>query len=182
MFIEARWKTIAHREKVDVICIHTMQVPCRPGAAAAVARRFKIGERRVSAHYCVDPGAVVQCVHESDVAWHCPNANRRGIGIELAGYGVPVPEAGRAATDWTSPEAQAMLRLAASLAAQVSSRWSVPAVRLSEQEMQHGGRGFVGHVDVTRAFPGSGTHVDPGPDFPWSQFLGLVRAAQTTQG
>jgi N-acetyl-anhydromuramyl-L-alanine amidase AmpD len=182
MFIEARWKTIAHREMVDQIIIHTMQVPCRAGAAEAVARRFHAGERKVSAHYCVDPETVVQCVHETDVAWHCPRANRRGIGIELAGYGVPAPASGRAATSWTSPEAAAMLQLAAELAAQVAARWEVPVARLSVQEIQHGARGFAGHVDVTNAFPGSGTHVDPGPDWPWEQYLELVRAARPSQG
>lgn len=182
MFIEARWKTIAHRAMIDTLVIHTMQVPCKAGAAEAVARRFQVGERKVSAHYCIDPENVVQCVHETDVAWHCPKANRRGIGIELAAYGVPVPASGRAATDWSSSEAQSMLLLAAEVAAQVCERWSVPVVHLTEQEIQHGARGFVGHVDVTRAFPGSGTHVDPGPGFPWQQFLAQVASHRQTQG
>jgi hypothetical protein len=42
---------------------------------------------------------------------------------------------------------------------------------------RRGDKGICGHADITAAFPqDNGTHTDPGPTFPWSQFLGLVQA------
>lgn len=169
MFIEAKNKTIAHRERVDYIVLHTMEVPLSPGMALRVATNFARGNRAVSAHYCIDPVQVVQCVHETDVAWHCPGCNRRGIGIEHAGY------ADR--TDWSAPDAQAMLRLSADVAAKACNRWNIPVVHLTAAHLKAGERGFVGHLDATEAFETPGGHRDPGQRWPWDAYLQMVRAA-----
>jgi hypothetical protein len=64
----------------------------------------------------------------------------------------------------------------------VAARWKTVAHRervdvvVVHTEIARGDRGIVGHVDVTRAFPGSGTHVDPGQTWPWQQYLDLVAA------
>lgn len=166
MFIEAMHKTVAHRERVDTIVLHTMEVPLRPGMALRIATNFARGNRKVSAHYCIDPVQVVQCVRESDVAWHCPNCNRRGIGIEHAGY------ADR--TDWTLPEAQAMLALSAAVAANACKRWGIPVVKLTAAELKAGHRGFIGHSDATEAFETPGGHRDPGERWPWKEYLRMV--------
>lgn len=172
-FIQARWFTHANRAAVDVIVIHTMELPCQPGMARRLGERFRdLGpDRKVSAHFGVDPAEVYQYVREGDVAWHCPKANRRGLGVEHAGYGV-----GPNATDWGSPAGHAVLTRSAALVARLCQAWAVPVVHLTPTEVAHGGRGLVGHVDVTRGFPGSGTHVDPGPNWPWAEYLALVVA------
>lgn len=191
-FIQAKCFHHANRERVDFIVVHTMELPCRPGVARRLGERFAVIDTTIdpatgkpkqkpkSSHFGVDPEEVYQYVREADVAWHCAKANSRGIGIEHAGYAldqkdnqghVIVP-----ATDWSTPPAQAMLARGAKLAAQLCRAWSVPVVRLTPAEIQRGARGIVGHVDVTTAFPGSGTHVDPGPRWPWEQYLAMVAA------
>lgn len=171
-YVQARYFTHANRAAVDVIVIHTMELPCQPGMAKRLGERFKVTDRYVSAHFGVDPVEVYQYVRESDVAWHCPRANRRGIGVEHAGYGV-----GPNATDWSSPEGQAVLAHSATLVARLCQAWDVPPVRLTPEALVRGGRGLVGHEDVTRAYPGSGAHVDPGPNWPWVDYLRQVEAA-----
>lgn len=175
--VPARWKTVAHRERVDWIVLHSTEGPCHSGRAMAGALAHQRGERKASAHYFVDPSAIVQCVLETDVAWHCPGTNRRGIGIEhcASGLGDIVP-----VTDWASSEAQAMLRLSANLVAAIAKRWDIPLVRLAPSEILAHHRGIFGHVDATTAFGTPGGHRDPGPAFPWDQYLDLLAAASIT--
>jgi N-acetyl-anhydromuramyl-L-alanine amidase AmpD len=169
-FIPAKWQTIAHRERVDWIVVHTMEVPCVSGMAARISQRFALGERKVSAHYCVDPAEVVQCVLDTNVAWHCPGANRRGIGIEHAGY-----SQGPHATDWFQDEhALAMLDLSARLVADLCDRWDIPIVHPTPAEISEGKRGIIGHDDATEAFRTTGGHTDPGKDWPWGAFMAKI--------
>ena len=164
--------TVANRTAVSWLVVHTMEVPCVAGMALRVAQRFALGERPVSAHYCVDPINVIQCVRDADVAWHCPGANRLGIGIEHAGY-----SEGPSATDWlTDSHAQGMLPLAAQIAAQICHKWSIPIVRLTPAQIQAGEHGIIGHADATIAFATPGGHTDPGPTWPWDQYLRAVAA------
>jgi N-acetyl-anhydromuramyl-L-alanine amidase AmpD len=197
-FIQARCFHHANRERVDFLVLHTMELPCRPGVARRLGEVFRDLDTSIdpktgkpkrkpkSAHFGVDPEEIYQYVREADVAWHCPKANSRGIGIEHAGYALPQKDdEGKLivpATDWTQPAPQAMLARGARLVAQLCRAWNVPAVRLAPSEVIHGARGIVGHVDVTRAFPGSGTHVDPGPRWPWDQYLALVAAELAALG
>lgn len=173
-FVQAKWQTVAHRERVDWIVIHTMETPCVSGMAARIAQRFELGERKVSAHYCVDPVEIVQCVRDTNVAWHCPGANRRGIGIEHAGY-----SQGEHATDWSSDgHAQGMLALSARLTADLCARWNIPAVHLTPAEVAAGHRGIIGHDGATEAFRTPGGHTDPGKAWPWEKYLGAIAEAQ----
>ena len=172
-FIRAAHFTVAHRERVDWLVVHTMEVPCVSGMALRVAQGFARGDRIVSAHYCVDPGNVVQCVQESDVAFHCPGANRRGIGIEHAGY-----SQGPSATSWaTDSHAAGMFPLAAQLAAEVCARWQIPMIHLTVEQLAAGERGIIGHRDATEAFETVGGHSDPGSTWPWDSYLAAIVAA-----
>lgn len=167
-FVQAKHFIRAHRAQVDLLVIHTMEVPLAGGMATRVATGFAGGDREASAHYCIDPVQIVQCVHESDVAWHAPKANRRGIGLEHAGYAD--------SSDWSSPEAQAMLWLSAQLALGICERWKIPVVRLAPEQIAHGERGICGHADVVAAFPGqAGTHHDPGERWPWDDYLRRIK-------
>jgi len=62
-------------------------------------------------------------------------------------------------------------------AARDVKKWNIPVRHLTVTEVRSGVKGFCGHVDITRAFPADGgTHTDPGPNFPWTRFLNMVRA------
>ena len=155
----------------DLVVIHTMEAPEKPGTAASVARWFASATApKASAHYCVDDMEVIQCVLERDIAWAAPGANKNGIHIEHAGY------AKQSAEDWSDEFSQKMLAHSAQLCARICQAHNIPMVRLTPAQLIQGGRGICGHVDVTQAFHRS-THVDPGGEFPWTQYLGLVRLA-----
>lgn len=174
LFIPAKHYVIAHREAVDWIVIHATHGPERPRQAIASANRFAgIGEPApiASAHYIVDPELVVQCVRETDVAWHCKGANRRGIGIEHCGRADQTPE------QWADAGSESELRQSAVLVANICLRWGIPPVRLAPGDIRKGGRGIAGHADFVAAFATPGGHWDPGPSFPWEHYLDLISRA-----
>lgn len=162
------------RERIDWITIHTMEYPEKMNAAEEIGLWFggltKYPPPMASAHYGVDPNGVVQYVRESDVAYHAPGANARGIGIELAGRAM------QTTAQWEDAESQAILLHAAKLVADISKRRNIPPVRLSPADLERGDQaGIFGHIDATLAFPkAKGTHTDPGPHFPWVSFLALI--------
>jgi len=184
-FVQARYWKAADRADVKYVVIHTMELPCQVGIAERLADRMAAlpaglpKEKQKSAHYYIDPDEIYQGVIEKHVAFHCRKANREGIGIEHSAYAYDVFAEGKMiarATDFASPEALAMLERSAELVASICKRWSIPVVRLMPGQIASG-RGIVGHVDVMTEFPGSGTHRDPGPRWPWSMYLQLVKQA-----
>jgi hypothetical protein len=50
----------------------------------------------------------------------------------------------------------------------------IPVVRLRADEVLEGRSGFTGHHEISLAYRTS-THTDPGPAFPWGDYLALVR-------
>jgi len=164
-------------QAIDLIVIHTMEAPERAGTARAVAQWFAGPDApEASAHYCIDASEIIQCVPEDVVAWGAPGANRKGIHLEHAGY------AGQSAAAWDDEYSRAVLALSAELAADIASRHQIPIVRLTVDQLRAGARGFCGHAEVSKAFPGKNPkldHTDPGPGFPWAWYLDLVRGPTT---
>lgn len=183
-FIQARSYTKGPRTKgpIKLIVLHDMEAPEKGDTAENVARWFANQPNKTeadrkkgsSAHYCCDNDSTVQCVRDQDIAWHAPGANAQGIGIELAGY------AKQGRTDWLDGYSKQMLDTQAiPLVARLCHTYAIPPVKLSPADVAAGKRGICGHVDVTRAFPGKGSHVDPGTGFPWDYVLSGVKAALT---
>ncbi len=170
-FIQAKSYTgCGPGRQVDLVVIHTMEAVEKPGTALLVARWFAGATApKASAHYCVDDQTVIECVHEGDVAWAAPGANSNGVHIEHAGF------AAQGSSGWADAYSQAMLARSAALCADICKRHSIPIAKLGPDELMKKERGVCGHVDVTHAFKKS-DHTDPGPDFPWEQYLSLVRA------
>ena len=161
-------------QRIDVVVIHDMEAPEKPHVARAVAKWFAgLDAPRASAHYCVDDGEVIQCVREFMVAWGAPGANRNGIHIELAGYANQTPEG------WLDDYGKAMMSRLVELVFEICFRHDIPLQKLSPEDVKNGHRGICGHADVSRAFPekaGEHPHWDPGPNFPWDEFLRVLRA------
>lgn len=163
----------------SLIVIHDMEYLERSDGAEWCAAFFAgANAPMASAHYCVDSDSIVQCVKEEDGAWHTPGSlptkggreiNRSSIGIEHAGF------AKQTATEWDDSYSRSMLQLSAELTASLCVKYNIPAVRLTPEDLKTGERGICGHVDCTKA-TGVGSHWDPGPNFPWVEYIARVRA------
>ncbi len=174
-WVPPRSWTNANRTAVQLIVIHTTEGSAHDRSAEDGAAYDARRTDGTSAHYFVDSNSVVQCVRTSDQAHTARSqGNRRGIQYELCG------RAG--SQDWQSPYSQAMLARAAKQAARDAQKWGIPVRHLTVAQVAAGAKGFCGHWDITRAFPQDrGSHTDPGKNFPWSQFLDMVRAELNPQ-
>ncbi len=166
--IPARWHGGAQIPRT--IVIHGTVSPCVPGGARSVANFFanRPASSKTSAHYTVDPGEVIQSVGDHVVAYHCGH-NQDSIGIELCD-----PQSG-SGNRWADKNHAAMLARAAALTARLCLAYGIPATRVSPSALVAGKHGICGHADMSKAFKAS-THTDPGPDFPWTDFIHQVKA------
>lgn len=157
-----------------VIVLHTTESPEVPGGAENVAKNwFASKASKVSAHYLVSSAEIVLCVKEEDQAWHAGKANGWTIGIEMVG------KAGQSASDWVDPFSRQMLDRCARLVADICTRHGIPVAKLGPGDLKlvaegNDLKGICGHVDVSKSL--GGTHYDPGPAFPWLEFLYMVQA------
>jgi N-acetylmuramoyl-L-alanine amidase-like protein len=149
------------------VVIHCTVSPCEPGGARNIAAYFRSRSAGGSAHYVVDPAETVQAAYDSLVCWHSP-PNSHSLGIELCD---PMTGSGRR---WKDRRHQDMLGRAAKLTAQLCLAYDVPIRRLDPADLRAGKHGICGHDDVSDAFKQS-SHWDPGPAFPWAQFMVMVR-------
>jgi N-acetyl-anhydromuramyl-L-alanine amidase AmpD len=164
--------TDANRTAVQLVVIHTTEGSAHAQSAEDGAAYNQRRTDGTSAHYFHDSDSTVHCVRTADQAHTARRqGNRRGIHHELCG------RAGWSEATWQGDYQQAMLRRAAKQCARDARKWNIPVRHLTVAQVAAGEKGFCGHWDITRAFPqDAGTHTDPGQAFPWSQFLGLVRA------
>lgn len=140
---------------VDLLILHTTE----GGTIESATTWWDREEVVASAHYVIDGKRIVQRVSEGDAAFHAGNAvyNRRSIGIEVVG------SAAKRST-WTPQVLDQLVELAA----EIVLRHGISVDR------HH----IIGHAEVPcprRDCPGklggAGHHVDPGPHFPWDDFL-----------
>jgi N-acetyl-anhydromuramyl-L-alanine amidase AmpD len=159
-----------------------MEAPEKGETAEDVARYFANqrphnparGDFGSSAHFNIDNNSVVQSVREQDVAWAAPGCNHNGIQLEHAGYARQTFE------DWHDEYSQAMLKLSAKLCARLCRNYGIPIRWLSSSDLKAGRRGITSHANVSMAFRRS-THWDPGPAFPFREYVQMVRAARKAQ-
>jgi N-acetyl-anhydromuramyl-L-alanine amidase AmpD len=119
-------------------------------------------------HNCIDNDSIVQCVRDSNVAWHAPGANHNGIGLEHAGY------ASQRLEDWRDAYSTAELQLSAQLARELCDRYRIPVAFVDAADLRRRRRGITTHWEVSKAFRKT-DHTDPGPNFPMDDYLAMVR-------
>jgi len=151
---------------VTRIVIHGTVSPCQDGGARGNASYFQDPNSGGLAHYIVDPSEIVQTCDEDLACWHAP-PNANSLGVEFCD-----PQQGDPAR-WQDGPHQQMLALGARLVADLCARHGIPVTHIDAGGLLNGQRGIPGHVDVSQAWHQS-DHTDPGPDFPWQQFLALV--------
>jgi len=170
--VQAKNFTRGRRMQIVAIVIHTAECGEHMQAAENVGAFFAGAQApKASAHYGVDADSVVRYVAEGDEAWHAGPVNPWTIGIELAG------KAGQTPAQWADDYSMATLARAAKLVAGLCSRYTIPIVRPELGEIMNRAAGIYGHADVSKAYGSKGGHWDPGPSFPWPQFLELVKSA-----
>lgn len=153
------------------VVLHTMETPEHNQISENIAGWFANPIAQTSAHYCVDPDSVVQCVDERACAWAAMQVgNANGIHIEMAG------RAAQTAAEWADAPSQAILARTAALTADICRRHNIPAWYLTDQQLANGEKGITTHAQISRVFKQS-DHTDPGGGFPMDQFIGLVRKA-----
>lgn len=164
-----------------LIVVHSTESHERAGAARSVAQNwFALVKSGVSAQYLVDPAEVVQCVGDGDTAWHAGRVNPYSIGIELCG------KASQTEEQWLDEDSRLTLARSAALVGYLCKVHSIDVRMLRDDELRAchtdpGVSGICGHVDVNRTH-GSGSHYDPGPSFPWLEFMLAVRGYRELLG
>lgn len=160
------------------VVIHVTDGAEGPTAAENGAAYDKVRPMQVSTHLFVDSDSAVREVRDGDTAYAAyPKGNALGIQVEICG------SAAQTVAQWHDGASAATLALAAYEVAVLCQDHNLPVRHLSVAECRAAWydpsastRGIVSHYDVTRAYPeDGGDHTDPGPNFPWDEFLAMVR-------
>ena len=169
-FVEAKHYRKGRRAKVRVLVIHTAETPENNKMAESIQAYCSRREDKVSCHEAIDNDSVVAGVRPFDTAWTTGSINDFAYSYELSG------RAAQTKAQWADEFSTAMLNIAAKRVAKAAVLWKIPVVKLSPAELKAGRSGICGHIDQTIAYEVKGGHTDPGPNFPWLQFLDMVKA------
>ncbi len=149
--------TPAHRQiqSVDRVVVHVTE-----GSFWGSVSWLRNPRAHASSHYVVSrKGRIVQLVHLSDIAWHAGHwgTNEQSVGVEHEGFTYGRP-------GFTKAQYHASARLTAWIA----RRSLMPIDR----------KHVIGHHEVPDGRGGRGGsshHTDPGPNWKWNYYIGLVR-------
>lgn len=172
--------TAGRDRPVQYVVIHSTEGTEGTASAEAGSAYDRRRTDGTSTHYFHDQDSTIQEVLTSDRAHHArQHGNAIGIGHELCGL------AGQSEVQWHDVASLGTLRNAARQVARDCVKYGLPVRRLTVAEVRAAyyapagqrPKGICGHVDITAAYPeDSGSHTDPGRNFPWAEFLDMVRA------
>lgn len=149
--------------QVRHVVIHSAE-----GSTASSVARYFATTAQASTQLVVDDADCYRCVPDLVIPWGAPGVNTSGLHIEHCGY------ARWSREEWLRHEP--MLRRSAAKAARWCWLFRIPRRWLTVEELAAGRAGFCTHADATAAFPPNDGHRDPGPGFPKSRYLELVRS------
>jgi N-acetyl-anhydromuramyl-L-alanine amidase AmpD len=169
-FIQAKHFTAGRGTHTPrIIVLHTMETPESAGRAKQVATWFGGATApQASAHYCVDPTDIIQCVKNEDTAWAVDDSdlNQQSISIELAG------SASQTVAQWHDAYSVNEFAKLIALSKDLAKQYGIPPVRLTAAQILDGKtKGYAYHADITAAKKIAGGHTDPGVNFPIAEFL-----------
>jgi N-acetyl-anhydromuramyl-L-alanine amidase AmpD len=172
--------TKGRNRPIQYVVIHSTEGSEGTQSAEAGVAYDKRRTDGTSTHLFVDTDTALREVPDADRAHHGRfHGNEIGIGIELCG------RAGQTDAQWHDASSLPMLKLAAKEVAAICRAHALPVRRLSVAQVRAAyyapasarPKGICGHIDLTRAYPeDDGSHTDPGPSFPWTEFLAMVQA------
>ncbi|RDB46204.1 N-acetylmuramoyl-L-alanine amidase [Tsukamurella tyrosinosolvens] len=148
------------RARTDFVVIHTQE-----GDGTAVSLANYLNSNDVSYNLVVDGTDTVEVVPVGEGPWAAAEANNIGVHICFAGS--------RAA--WTREQwlaRGAALDRAAKATAAACQQYGVPIVKILNGSGWNGTRGLAAHGDFGAR---GGGHTDPGPNFPWDDFIVRVK-------
>jgi len=112
-------------------------------------------------------GGIAYYVQDSHTAWTNPPVNDDSLTVEICGF------ARWSKSEWLAHDA--MLTTTARWVAWACQANGLPVRRLTAAQIRNGDKGITSHVDVNAVF-GESDHSDPGPNFPWVEFLAKVES------
>lgn len=135
------------------------------GTAESIARYFSGGNAGGSTHLVVDDNDCYRCLTNDQVPWGAKGANFSGFHIEQCGY-----------ARWSFAVWKLhikTLRRAAYKTALHCKKFGLPIRFVDAAGLKAGKKGITTHRQCSLAFGGS--HWDPGPGWPKTLFMGMVR-------
>lgn len=116
-------------------------------------------------------GKTVRSNDDNYIPWAAGTTGNR-VGLHASAIG----RASRTRLDWEKHPKQ--LEALARWAADLHTRYGLPLVWLTAEQVRAGARGFCGHAEVSAAWR-EVDHTDPGPGFPHDIVLGRAREIAT---
>lgn len=151
------WYYPTRSQPIRGIVVHTAESM----DALGVAQYLATIDRAAAAHVVVDTDVTVPLLPDETTAFHAVGGNSAGLGIEIA-Y--------KAALWGTQSVAEEMLLIRSAAWCGLHARLhDIPVRRITVEEWEGGGRGFISHAELDPA-----NRTDPGPDFPWDRFMALT--------
>jgi N-acetyl-anhydromuramyl-L-alanine amidase AmpD len=148
--------------RISLIAVHTAE-----GATTATSLEHYLDQPSVEASYhrLVDDTQAIHYLPDDVAAWAMLSGNHRAVQLCFTGF------AAWPRSEWLAHDT--MLRLGAGIAREWCARYGIPAVKLTPAQVGADASGVMGHWDWTLGKK-DGTHTDPGPNFPWPEFMSYV--------